>query len=114
MWIALPKSLLKDRGDKARLCQRILLARLHGVSVMAGCELALQGQILTRSQWIGAKEVSEREMLALLLAASGAEVDMVASWPLGRLLEKGVHEIELAKGYVYIANAGQRTTEGRD
>ena len=114
MWIALPKRALKDRGDEARLCQRVLLSGLHRASVVAGCQLALQGQILLGDLWIGAKEVAEREVLALLLAASHAEVDVVTGWPPGWFLEERVDEIELAKEYVDIANTGQPMTEARD
>ena len=82
--------------------------------MVADCELALQGQILAGDQWIGTEKVAEREMLALLLAASLAEVDMVTGWPLGWLLKEGVDAIELAKMDVGVANTGQPRTDALD
>jgi hypothetical protein len=49
-----------------------------------------------------------------LLAASGAEVDMMTGWPLGGLLEERVDEIKLAKGYMEVTDAGQPMTEDHD
>src|SRR5262245_59979300 len=57
---------------------------------------------------MAAKEVSERETVPPLLRHSEAEMNMMGTRPLGRLLEERVHEVERAEGEMCVTELGQR------
>lgn len=99
----------QHRLDKLRLGYRVAFLRFHGQAIVRNRKPTLEGFVLYGHERLTTQVVSERQVITLLLGAADTKMDMVATGPLGRTLEERVHEIELAKKEVRVAQVGEAT-----
>jgi hypothetical protein len=72
-------------------------------------ERLLELKVLPRSFWMPAKVIAKGQVPRLLLAPALAQVDMMRTWPTGRLLKEGIDAIEVPERHVNIAEACEET-----